>query len=183
LVFAARRGVVADSAGGALPGHRAGVKFDFNHSVRVQNDVLRISTGSHARGGRRVSRIRRAELFEAYGRDASYNVNHPDESAPGHFPLVLVCDSVTVGTIRIDMGDPFVFLRMVAVRRDVQRRGAGREMLRLTEAFVRRAGKRDVRLQSHPDAVAFYERCGYSRAVDVAPIGIGVPMGKHLVDE
>jgi GNAT superfamily N-acetyltransferase len=127
--------------------------------------------------------IRRSELFDRRGRGDQYNDHHPDESAPGNHPLLLLRDSMPVGAIRIDTGQPLVLLRMVSVRRDVQGTGAGRAMLRLAETFARNAGAERVGLYSAAEAVGFYERCGYRRMPDVEPIGASVPMGKSIVTD
>jgi len=125
--------------------------------------------------------IRRSELFDRRGRGDQYNDHHPDESAPGNFPLLLFRDAVPVGTIRIDTGQPLVLFRMVTVRHDAQGTGAGREMLRRAEAFARAHGGERVALYSAADAVGFYERCGYDRTPDLKPIGDTVPMAKSIV--
>ncbi len=125
--------------------------------------------------------IRRAELFERRGRGENYNDQHPDESAPGNVPLLLFRDGTPVGTIRLDTGGPIVYFRMVCVRRDLQRSGLGRELMRRAEEFAREAGGQEIRLNSATDAVAFYERCGFHHTPDVKPVGSSVPMGKPIV--
>lgn len=125
--------------------------------------------------------IRRSELFDRRGRGDQYNDHHPDESAPGNFPLLLFRDAVPIGTIRIDTGQPLVLFRMVTVRRDAQGTGAGREILHRAEAFALAHGGERVALYSAADAVGFYERCGYVRTPELKPIGDSVPMGRTVV--
>jgi ribosomal protein S18 acetylase RimI-like enzyme len=127
--------------------------------------------------------IRRSELFDRRGRGDQYNQRHPDEAASGNYPLLLFRDAVPIGAIRVDTGQPLVLFRMVSVRRDAQGSGAGRAMLHLAEAFARRAGGERVGLYSAPDAVGFYERCGYHRMPNVEPIGDSIPMGKSIAAE
>jgi GNAT superfamily N-acetyltransferase len=127
--------------------------------------------------------IRRSELFDRRGRGPQYNEHHPDEAASGNYPLLLFRDSVPIGAIRVDTGQPLVLFRMVSVRRDIQGSGAGRAMLHLAEVFARNAGAERVGLYSAPEAVGFYERCGFNRMPDVEPIGDSIPMGKSIVTE
>jgi GNAT superfamily N-acetyltransferase len=110
--------------------------------------------------------IRRTVLFENRGEFGKYIENHPDELQPGHHPLVLVHNGRTSGVIRVDVIDRVAWFRRVAIREDLQRRGHGRALLSLAESFARDQGCHEVRSNVAPDAVDFYERCGYSRAVE-----------------
>ncbi|MFN2567718.1 MAG: GNAT family N-acetyltransferase [Gemmatimonadaceae bacterium] len=107
--------------------------------------------------------IRRTVLFERRGRFGVYDAAHPDEHQPGHYPFLLFHDREPVGTIRIDVADDEAIFRRVAVHQDLQRQGHGRKMLELAETFVRTQSRSRIRSHVDPDAVGFYERCGFRR--------------------
>jgi GNAT superfamily N-acetyltransferase len=117
--------------------------------------------------------IRRRVLFELRD-DAGYDENHPDEHRAGHYPLLLSDASTAVGAIRIDIDGERAIFRRVAIREDLQRRGYGRRLLQAAEEFARQ--RHCTRVESHvdPDAVGFYERCGFafanSRGAGRAPL-------------
>jgi histone acetyltransferase (RNA polymerase elongator complex component) len=52
--------------------------------------------------------------------------------------------------------------RLVAIVEPLQRRGYGRQLLDLAEAFALEQGAVAVKIASAPDAVAFYQRLGYA---------------------
>jgi GNAT superfamily N-acetyltransferase len=125
--------------------------------------------------------IRREVLFEARGLFGVYDENRPDERAPGNHAKLLLVGGAPVGVIRIDISGNDATFRRVAIRLDAQRRGHGRTMLSLAEAFA--AGQECTRILSHvaPDAVVFYEKCGFTREGAVASSGDeAVLMAKHL---
>jgi GNAT superfamily N-acetyltransferase len=127
--------------------------------------------------------IRREVLFEARGHYGMYNENHPDDTAPDHHPKLLIHCGHPVGAIRIDISGHEAILRRVAIRSEVQRSGHGRAMLSMAEAFAISRGC--GRLASHvaPDAVRFYEKCGFSRmqlAEAGSPDGESILMTKLL---
>jgi GNAT superfamily N-acetyltransferase len=107
--------------------------------------------------------IRRRVLFEVRGNGAAYDPDHPDEHARGHHPFVLWDVDVAVGVIRVDVKDAVAVFRRVAVREDMQRRGYGREMFAAAERFAIENGCTRVMSHVDPDAVGFYERCGFRR--------------------
>jgi len=107
--------------------------------------------------------IRRKVLFENRGEFDRYDANHPDDSKPGNHPLVLLYRDAVVGVVRVDVCERVAWLRRVAIREDFQRRGHGLILLRLAENFASAKGCTEVRTNAAPDAVGFYERCGYSR--------------------
>lgn len=106
--------------------------------------------------------IRRRVLFEARGQFGVYREDGPDEKAPGNHPKLLLFRGDPIGVVRIDVDATTAICRRVAVRADVQRLGHGRALLSLVEEFARDNGCE--RLASHvaPDAVGFYERCGFT---------------------
>jgi len=105
--------------------------------------------------------IRRRVLFEARGQSGVYREDGPDERAPGNHPKLLLYCGEPVGVVRIDVDATTAICRRVAIRSDVQRLGHGRVLLSLVQQFARENGCE--RLASHvaPDAVEFYERCGF----------------------
>jgi GNAT superfamily N-acetyltransferase len=121
--------------------------------------------------------IRRAVLFEARGQFGVYQEDRPDERAPGNHPQLLLHRGEPVGVVRIDVSGDTAICRRVAIRSDLQRLGHGRALLTLVQQFARDKGC--ARLASHvaPDAVGFYERCGFT--VDTAD-SIG-PSGRDAV--
>ena len=108
--------------------------------------------------------IRRRVLFELRGNGAAYDEHHPDETRPGHHPLLLWAANTPVGTIRVDVDGARAFFRRVAIREDLQGRGYGRQLLEAAERFARQ--QRCTRIESYvdPDAVGFYEKCGFGHA-------------------
>ncbi|HUB12658.1 MAG TPA: GNAT family N-acetyltransferase [Acetobacteraceae bacterium] len=125
-------------------------------------------------------RIRREVLLEAQ----KYAMEHPDEHAPGHHPMLLWRDLKPVGSIRIDIDDAGrAGLRLVAVDPDLQKQGCGRALLSLAEAFARERGCTHAVLYATLDAVGFYAKAGYQEEDwdDVYVSGI-VQMAKALCD-
>ena len=125
--------------------------------------------------------IRRRVLFELRGRGAEYDAAHPDELLAGHHPLVLWHDGEAVGVIRVDVESTVAVFRRVAIRDDVQRQGHGRRLLACAEDFARAAGC--TRVESHvaPDAVGFYERCGFVRASAQLAVASAAARGSVLM--
>jgi GNAT superfamily N-acetyltransferase len=123
--------------------------------------------------------IRRRVLFELRGNGSAYDEHHPDETRPGHHPLVFWVGATPVGTIRIDVGGSRAIFRRVAIREDLQRRGYGRQLLEAAEQFAR---QHCARIESHvdPDAVGFYERCGFRHADSAGGIRSSSLMIKDL---
>lgn len=126
--------------------------------------------------------VRRDSLFRRYLPDVTYDPDHPDESAPGHFPHALFVDGELVATVRIDLLDSErAALRVFAVRDDMAGRGLGSRLVRAAEAFVRAKGRKRVLVRSHPGAVGFYRRHGYGPADwDEPGLGEAEPMAKDL---
>jgi len=106
--------------------------------------------------------IRRAVLFENRGQIGVYVENHPDESKPNNYPLVLVHSGVIIGVIRVDIDQRVAWFRRVAIRHDMQSSGHGRWLLRLAEAFAREKDCVEIRSNVDRDAIGFYVRCGYA---------------------
>lgn len=109
-------------------------------------------------------RIRKAELFDAKGRLGIYDPNRAEERSEANVPLLLKCDGEPVGTTRLDVRpDDSAVLRLVAVARESQGRGHGRELARQVERLARDRGIGKLLVNAAPDAVGFYERLGFVR--------------------
>ena len=123
--------------------------------------------------------IRRAVLWEARGQGSVYDPNRPDERLPNRFARILFFEDVPVGVLRIDVEPPQAIFRRVAVRVEHQRKGHGRVMLMLAEEFARMHGCVCARSDVAPDAVGFYESCGFRRYALTTAVA-SVPMAKML---
>ena len=62
-------------------------------------------------------------------------------------------------------GEQAARVRRIYVRRAARRHGVGRELLRAIAAEARGQGWLRLRLRAPPEAFAFYEACGFLRAV------------------
>jgi GNAT superfamily N-acetyltransferase len=124
--------------------------------------------------------IRRKVLFENRGRIGVYDKNHPDESREGNYPLILFLEEEAIGVIRVDINGKQAIFRRVAVREDLQRAGHGRALLALAESFARTKGCNQIWSDVAPDAVGFYERCGYSFVQSAPMMRTSVSMQKNL---
>jgi GNAT superfamily N-acetyltransferase len=106
--------------------------------------------------------IRRHVLFEARGQIGVYQEDHPDERALGNHPKLLLYRGEPIGVARIDVDATMATCRRVAIRSDVQRLGHGRVLLSLVEQFARDNGCGRLASYVAPEAVGFYERCGFT---------------------
>ena len=101
-------------------------------------------------------------LFEARGHFDVYDENRPDERQAGNHPKLLLYRGDPVGVVRIDVNATTAYLRRVAVRQDVQRRGHGRALLALAQRFAIESRCATLASFVAPDAVEFYRSCGFS---------------------
>lgn len=125
--------------------------------------------------------IRRIVLFERRGRINVYNSQHPDELKANHFPKLLCLDGTPIGVIRIDVEGETAWFRRVAIAEAHQRRGHGRVLLGLAEAFSHERGAVRALASVAADAVGFYRRSGY-RALTIPDDAGTVRMAKSLAD-
>jgi GNAT superfamily N-acetyltransferase len=93
--------------------------------------------------------------------------------------MVLVYQGEPIGVIRIDIEDTLAIFRRVAIREDAQRFGHGKQMLSLAERFARDKGCEGIRSFVNPEAVGFYERCGFARDSSIAAEAKHVLMSKR----
>jgi GNAT superfamily N-acetyltransferase len=106
--------------------------------------------------------IRRDAIFSALLPGQVYDERDPDEFEHGHLPHVLLRDGEIVGTVRIDLvGETQAGLRLIAIRRDLQRQGHGSILLRLAEHAARSLGRTEVVINAHPTSLTFYLVNGY----------------------
>ena len=124
--------------------------------------------------------IRRRVLFERRGRYGIYDPNHADERKCGNHPLVLMNGNEFIGVVRVDLSGGLAQLRRVAIDEVWQRQGFGRRLLALAEQFAAARGAKRVESAVAPDAVRFYENCGY-RSVETADDSSTVRMAKSVV--
>lgn len=124
--------------------------------------------------------LRRKILFENRGKFETYIENHPDDFKAGHHPLILLYRGDVIGVVRVDVSEEVAWFRRIAIREDLQRRGHGRILLELAEAFAKAEGCDEVRSNAATDAVGFYERCGYERDPSSPSPVNSVPVLKSL---
>ena len=123
--------------------------------------------------------IRRRVLFENRGA-TDYDATHPDECRDGNHPLLLFLNDEPMGTIRVDIRRDAAIFRRVAVPEAQQRKGHGSAMLALAEKYASERGCTTVRSFLSPDAVGFYERCGFHLEYAAGANHGDVPMSKSL---
>jgi len=128
--------------------------------------------------------IRRDAIFAALLPGQAYDEHDPNEFEHGHRPHVLVRDGEVIGTVRIDLiGDTQAGLRLIAIRRDLQRQGHGRILLRLAEQAARAFGRIEIVINAHPTSLTFYLANGYREGEwrDAAPVPATlIRVGKRL---
>jgi len=128
--------------------------------------------------------IRRDAIFAPLLPGQAYDEHDPDEFERGHLPHVLVRDGEVIGTVRIDLiGDTQAGLRLIAIRRDLQRQGHGRVLLRLAEQAARAFGRTEIVINAHPTSLPFYLANGYREGEwrDAAPVPATlIRVGKRL---
>jgi GNAT superfamily N-acetyltransferase len=106
--------------------------------------------------------IRRDAIFVPLLPGELYDESDPNEFAPGKLPHVLICNDEVVGTVRIDLIDEVqAGLRLIGIRRDVQRQGHGAVLLALAEQAARALGRAAIVINAHPTSLAFYLVNGY----------------------
>jgi len=112
-----------------------------------------------------LHQLREAVMFtEARLPGVKYDRAHPHDTDPAHTKLLLVKDGEPVGCTRLDpRPDGLVVVRLVAIANHLQRQGLGRELERLALDRIRAMGAMKAVLNSAPDAVGFYEKCGWVR--------------------
>ena len=116
-----------------------------------------------------------------------YNDKHSGEYVPANHPLLLKLDGRAIGTTRLDdFGNGTGAVRLVAIVTDLQRRGHGRKLAEMVEAYARSRGMTRLFVNVAPDAVGYYEKLGWQRfswdETELSGIASGaVQMTKNLV--
>lgn len=119
--------------------------------------------------------LRRATLFAPERRPGlTYDDNHPDDRAPENVPYLLMADGAPIGMVRLDFRDATAVVRLVAIAPDLKRQGHGTVLDRLVADAARARGVETLVVNSAPDAVGFYEKCGWHRHVWDAAELVGI---------
>lgn len=108
--------------------------------------------------------IRRRVLFTP-GRhgNVTYDDNHPDDRAEGNIPHILMLDEAPIGILRLDVKGDYGMIRLVAIAPEHQRNGYGELMEKMLTEKAWGLGLKQLRLNSAPDAVGFYEKTGWRK--------------------
>jgi GNAT superfamily N-acetyltransferase len=149
------------------------------------------SVGSYSLQGVRTPRewsayhaIRRDSIFAPLLPGQAYDERDPDEFELGNLPHVLVRDGEVVGTVRIDLiDDAQAGLRLIGIRKDLQRQGHGAVLLALAEKAVLAFGRTEVVINAHPTSLTFYLANGYREGAwrDAGPVPASlIRVGKRL---
>jgi GNAT superfamily N-acetyltransferase len=105
--------------------------------------------------------IRRAVLFAPGRLPVDYDDNHPDDRVEGNVPHILMLDEEPIGTARLDFRKNFAIVRLFAILPAHQRDGNGTLIDQMLSEKAWELGASQLRLNASPDAVGFYEKCGW----------------------
>lgn len=104
--------------------------------------------------------IRRNELFD---NSQNYNENHADEFKPENTPMLMFMDGELVATVRLDKADDNnIIIRLVAVRRDLQGKGVGKELMNLIIEYAKVTGICKIFVNARDTALGYYEKFGFT---------------------
>jgi GNAT superfamily N-acetyltransferase len=151
-----------------------------NFSGRDGADVYDLRAPNTPQQWRYYHDIRRQVLWESRGRFGVYDEAHPDEYKPGNFPLLLTLAGEAIGVLRIDIDGTRAIFRRVAIRESWQGQGHGRQLMRMAEGFAKDRGCRHLFSDVDPEAVGFYEKCGFERNLTSEASEVHVAMEKWL---
>ena len=109
-------------------------------------------------------RIREHVLWELRGQFGVYDRFHPDENHNEKCPKILLLNADPIGVVRIDFIEETeeAAFRKVAIIPENQRKGNGKELMRLSEDFAVSKGYTNFFANVSLDAVGFYRKIGYS---------------------
>ena len=106
--------------------------------------------------------LRRATLFSPERRPGFvYDDQHTDDRAADNVPYLLMTDGRPIGRVRLDFRGHAAVVRLVAIAPDLKRQGHGTVLDRLVAEAARARGVETLFVNSAPDAVGFYEECGW----------------------
>jgi GNAT superfamily N-acetyltransferase len=110
--------------------------------------------------------MRRIILWENRGKFGVYDENRPDEHSPDNHPFLLLFRGTPVGVVRVDIVRDAreAIIRRMAIDETEQRKGHGRNLVKLIERFALDNGCNVVTVGSAEDATVFYAKCGYMAA-------------------
>src|ERR1700730_16657048 len=118
--------------------------------------------------------IRRDAIFSALLPGQAYDEHDPDEFQHRHLPHALVRDGEIIDTVRIDLvGEAQAGLRLIAIRRDLQRQGHGSVLLRLAEHAARVLAGTEIVINAPPASLSFYLANGY-REIEAQRRRVGI---------
>jgi GNAT superfamily N-acetyltransferase len=109
--------------------------------------------------------IRREVLFDSGEFHHPYDENHPDDRMDGNTPYLLYSDDHPVGVVRLDQRGTLGIIRLVGIRSAFQRRGLGRVLSTLVDGQAIVSGITQLRVNARTDALGFYEKTGWHRAI------------------
>ena len=109
-------------------------------------------------------RIREHVLWELRGQFSVYDRFHPEEDHNEKCPKILFLNGDPIGVVRIDFIEETeeAAFRKVAINPENQRKGYGKELMRLSEEFAVSKGYTNFFANVSLDAVGFYRNVGYS---------------------
>jgi GNAT superfamily N-acetyltransferase len=156
-------------------GLRTGNQQPLNDDRKMSASLARYSLRPPQSGTEWASyhAIRRDAIFAPLLPAQRYDETDADEFKPGNLPHVLVFDGAVIGTVRIDLIDnDQAGLRLIGIRRQLQRQGHGRALLQLAERLAESLGRTEVVINAHPMSLTFYLANGYAEGDwrDAAPV-------------
>jgi len=110
--------------------------------------------------------IRYAELFLAYG-DTEYSRNHPDDyENDNNVPFLLKRDNEGIAVTRFDKLDGGrAILRLVAVKKELQRQGIGAELQRQVTSYAKNNNIHKIFVNAEPSALNYYRAMGFKEEI------------------
>lgn len=124
-------------------------------------DEPRVNFCMHKREWEEYHRIRNEEIFSPEG--VIYDPKHPTLFDPHHYHLVLYKGTKILGAAHVEfLPGNEAALRPFAIEKGEQNKGHGRFFLEFLETWLRFHGKKILHLHARPDALAFYEKLGFS---------------------
>jgi N-acetylglutamate synthase-like GNAT family acetyltransferase len=110
--------------------------------------------------------IRYKELFLAFG-DRDYNRNHPDDyQNEDNIPFLLKHEGKGVAVARFDnLNNGEAIIRLVAVKKEMQRQGVGAELHNRISEYARSNGVKKNLVNAAPTATKYYKAMGFENEI------------------